>query len=482
MLSALLTGSVHAAVADDAAAEFAAGYLWGTKAEDKRPYIVGCFETDKDLNDLVDGIMDDYSKGDVSSADKKWNDAAPKFKKAMSKCDDVKGEFKDLSDYSKNVDKKTIKARTQKYQAEIGQLGGEMVERWQTGVYFDAGMYDGQISQYMGLVPNPYPDMVFADDEQDATAPARMIAGWLFGVSTQEFSFQDEIVDCFTPNDSLTADYYAAMKAFENNDTDTGYKKLDDAKQYYDDAFTKCDKKITDPLSQWTAKRDALAQIKDWDKISAQIYENNKEIIDDNVGYEFNSWDRGVFFDSGMFGGRNDLIFIQQAPAQQLADDAQNPEAPAQFIAGWLYGVSTQAFNMQDAIVACYTRNDDLTAAYYDAQAAFVAGDSQTGYSKLNDAKQYYDAFFANCGTGVTDPLTQWSDNIDALAQIDDWDTISAQIYLDNKQILDDDLSYEVNSWNRGVFFDAGMFAGRYQLIFYEQAPAQIIDEMLSYI
>jgi hypothetical protein len=325
MLSALLTGSVHAAVADDAAAEFAAGYLWGTKAEDKRPYIVGCFETDKDLNDLVDGIMDDYSKGDVSSADKKWNDAAPKFKKAMSKCDDVKGEFKDLSDYSKNVDKKTIKARTQKYQAEIGQLGGEMVERWQTGVYFDAGMYDGQISQYMGLVPNPYPDMVFADD-------------------------------------------------------------------------------------------------------------------------------------------------------------AQNPEAPAQFIAGWLYGVSTQAFNMQDAIVACYTRNDDLTAAYYDAQAAFVAGDSQTGYSKLNDAKQYYDAFFANCGTDVTDPLTQWSDNIDALAQIDDWDTISAQIYLDNKQILDDDLSYEVNSWNRGVFFDAGMFAGRYQLIFYEQAPAQIIDEMLSYI
>merc|ERR1712071_465823 len=155
------------------------------------------------------------------------------------------------------------------------------------------------------------------------------------------------------------------------------------------------------------------------------------------------------------FGGRNDLIFIQQAPAQQLADDAQNPEAPAQFIAGWLYGVSAQAFNIQDAI---------------------VAGDSQTGYSKLNDAKQYYDAFFANCGTDVTDPLTQWSDNIDALAQIDNWDTISAQIYLDNKQILDDDLSYEVNSWNRGVFFDAGMFAGRYQLIFYEQAPAQIID------
>merc|ERR1719438_49900 len=105
------------------------------------------------------------------------------------------------------------------------------------------------------------------------------------------------------------------MKAFENNDTDTGYKKLDDAKQYYDDAFAKCDKKITDPLSQWTAKRDALAQIKDWDTISAQIYLDNKQILDDDLSYEVNSWNRGVFFDAGMFAGRYQLIFYEQAPA-----------------------------------------------------------------------------------------------------------------------------------------------------------------------
>ena len=46
-----------------------------------------------------------------------------------------------------------------------------MVSRWNTGVYFDAGMYNGQISQYMGLVPNSYPDMVAAD-VRDWTAPA----------------------------------------------------------------------------------------------------------------------------------------------------------------------------------------------------------------------------------------------------------------------------------------------------------------------
>ena len=70
MLSALMTGALHAGVQDDAGAEFAAGYLWGTKAEDKRPYIVSCFKTDTDLNDMLDSIMEDYSKGDAKSADK----------------------------------------------------------------------------------------------------------------------------------------------------------------------------------------------------------------------------------------------------------------------------------------------------------------------------------------------------------------------------------------------------------------------------
>jgi len=116
-----------AGIADDAAAEFAAGYLWGTKQEDKRPYIVSCFATDEDLNNILDQIMTDYSRGDVESGDKRWNDAEPKFQNAINPCSEVSGEFKDMSDYAKNISKKTIKARMEKYQAEINQLGGQMV-------------------------------------------------------------------------------------------------------------------------------------------------------------------------------------------------------------------------------------------------------------------------------------------------------------------------------------------------------------------
>ena len=174
--------------------------------------------------------------------------------------------------------------------------------------------------------------------------------------------------------------------------------------------------------------------------------------------------------------------FVPSPFPDMVADDAQDPMAPAQFIAGWLYGITTHTISKQDEIVACYTTNDDLTADFYDAQAAFASGDQTTGWSKLSDAKQYYDAAFANCGTDITTPLTQWMNKVDALADLDNWDTVSAQIYANNKEFLDASLGYEENSWNRGVFFDAGMFAGRYELIFVEQAPAQMIENILLFV
>ena len=185
MLSALMQGTV-AAIGDDAAAEFAAGYLWGTKQEDKRPYIMSCFNTDTDLNNILDQIMTDYSRGDVESGDKRWSDAEPKFQKAIKPCTEVSGEFKDLSDYAKNISKKTIKARADKYKSEINQIGAQMVNSWQSGVYFDAGMFDGQISAYMGLVPNPYPDMLEVDSQRDPEAVPQFTAGWIYGISGQD--------------------------------------------------------------------------------------------------------------------------------------------------------------------------------------------------------------------------------------------------------------------------------------------------------
>jgi len=231
MLSALLTASVST-VGDDAGAEFAAGYLWGVKAEDKRPYITSCFKTDHDLNNLLDQIMADYAKGDTKHGDAGWEKAKPKFEAAMAPCTDVTGEFEDLDKFAEDVmarpdAKKYIEGREKKYKAEINQLGGEMIARWQSGVYFDAGMYDGQIAQRIGLAPGPY---TLEDDTRDPMAPAQMTAGWLFGISGQAEEMRDAIIACYKVNDSLTADYYDGMAAYQSGDSKTGDAKFNDAK------------------------------------------------------------------------------------------------------------------------------------------------------------------------------------------------------------------------------------------------------------
>ena len=67
----------------------------------------------------------------------------------------------------------------------------------------------------------------------------------------------------------------------------------------------------------------------------------------------------------------------------------RNREAPAQFVAGWLYGVD--GWDKRDYIIGCYQSNDDLTNALYDAMEAYIAGDQKTGDSKMSDTKKLYE-------------------------------------------------------------------------------------------
>ena len=78
--------------------------------------------------------------------------------------------------------KEFIEGRMKKYKNFIDQLGSEMITEWNNGDYRAAGMYDGEIAQYMGLVPNPYNALESIDD-MDPEAPAQFIAGWLYGIS-----------------------------------------------------------------------------------------------------------------------------------------------------------------------------------------------------------------------------------------------------------------------------------------------------------
>jgi len=284
---------------------------------------------------------------------------------------------------------------------------------------------------------------------------------------------------CFKANDDLTNDYYDAMAAYENGDTATGDSKFDDAEQYYDDAFGGCEKAVTDALSQWGDKLKNMKSRDDYSDVSEQIYNAHKDEIDLNVSLMFKTWDEGVFYNAGMFAGRIDKIMLDNLP-QQLNDTTQDPEAPAQFIAGWLYGITLNTIEDRDAIIDCYKVNDNLTADYYDAMADYKAGKTSDGDAKFEDAEQYYSDAFGSCGDSINNDLEAWGKKVKDMRSADNWDTVSQQIYTDNKAKVDADVGYMNNSWDRGVFYDAGLFAGRIDRLFLDNWPSEQLAQILA--
>ena len=151
MLSALMNGTVS--LSPDAGAQFYAGYVWGVKAEDKRNAIVGCFKTDSDLNDMLNNIMADVKSGKISDADDLWEKSESHFDVSLQKCTDgsIYDEWKALDKFSKDVlnskdAQKILDANYKKFKRQIDLRSGFMSDSWNNGVYFDAGMYYGQIA------------------------------------------------------------------------------------------------------------------------------------------------------------------------------------------------------------------------------------------------------------------------------------------------------------------------------------------------
>ena len=137
--------------------------------------------------------------------------------------------------------------------------------------------------------------------------------------------------------------------------------------------------------------------------------------------------------------------------------------APAQFAAGWLYGVTSE--DNRDEVLKCYAKNDDLTNALYDAMEAYISGDSQTGDKKMKESKALWDTAMAGCGE-IAKKMGEISDKFDEIQKRSDWDTFSKKIYETNKDVIDRDVSLELKQWEEGIFFNSGMFAGQIEKFF----------------
>ena len=63
------------------------------------------------------------------------------------------------------------------------------------------------------------------------------------------------------------------------------------------------------------AKRlDDMKASKDWPNLSQEIYEANKDVIVRDNNLVFSQWTDGVFFNSGMFAGQLQKIFLDEVP------------------------------------------------------------------------------------------------------------------------------------------------------------------------
>ena len=84
-----------------------------------------------------------------------------------------------------------------------------------------------------------------------------------------------------------------------------------------------------------------------------------------------------------------------QANLTQTTGTVRDPLAPAQFSAGWLYGLS--GWDKRDTILSCYKPNEELTNTLYDAMEDFIAGDNQSGWTKYNEAKPLWEEALSGC-------------------------------------------------------------------------------------
>ena len=127
--------------------------------------------------------------------------------------------------------------------------------------------------------------------------------------------------------------------------------------------------------------------------------------------------------------------------------------APAQFAAGWFDGISHE--DKRDDLYKCYSKNDDLTNALYDAMEAYIAGDSKTGDKLMKESKLLWDTALAGCGE-IAKRMSYLSDEMDKIQKRSDWDQISKKIYDDNKPPIDLNVSDMLDNWKKGNYFESG--------------------------
>ena len=89
-----------------------------------------------------------------------------------------------------------------------------------------------------------------------------------------------------------------------------------------------------------------------------------------------------------------------------FAGSDRDSYAPAQFTAGWYYGISGK--DKRDKIVECFKPNDKLTNFLYEAFEEYIAGNKMAGDAYLARTKPLYRRALSDCGN-LNEHMHEWS-------------------------------------------------------------------------
>ena len=178
--------------------------------------------------------------------------------------------------------------------------------------------------------------------------------------------------------------------ALKGCDTDSIFDEFKDLDQYTKDVMSRSD--IDDYLNQ--------------------RYTEYKTEIDSFSSEMLKQWGEGVYFNAGMYDGyiaqRMGLVESPYNFGFEGGEDGPERDmmGPAQFVAGWLYGVSGQTIDKRDAILSCFEPSTDLMNRVYHAMNQYIKGNKSKGDEAWKEAIELFKPALASCDAqGITAPL-----------------------------------------------------------------------------
>lgn len=480
MLSSLVKVAAAANGTEMDAAQFAAGYLFGTSGRslDKRDYIVSCFAEQEGLIAMVDDVMQKLSDGDRLAALKAMNSDqfAHKYVAGMKACDETKDAYVSLINdgkaFFKRADHKEIaKANYQANKDFVDLETANAIRQWSYGVYFDAGMFLGEdwatITDVSAAPPAPVDPVdpvepVEPEQPSEDQDSAHFLAGFLLALSGGHVDKKSELVQCIKKEDKLISLIDQAMKDMSEGHNHDALKVFI-SQQFRKEVVTalKDCTHIDEMAAAVFAKGHAIFEREDYRQVLKDNYLKHKDLIDQDTAAAVLNWTRNHYHQAGYFFGRDwvHVIFGK--------DDGDKPAKPegrdeaAQWAAGYLFGVSGRLMDKRAELEQCFEYQDGLQELI-DSGMEKLQKHDWAGAHDVFASHQYISKFtkgMANCEE-VGKIYSKVNKKALAFKARDDAKAVMQANYDAHKAFIDKEFNNSVTQWMSGVYFDAAMFLG----------------------